>query len=81
MFHVISQKPFGLYLRICPEIKLYNIHISYEEVVSIFKSYVQVGGIHYHGPFWGEFYILISELKKKKKGIFFSCDHFYKEIY
>ena len=56
----------GLYLRICPEIKLYNIHLSYEEVVSIFKSYVKVGGIHYHGPFWGEFYILISEFKKKK---------------
>lgn len=80
MFHVISQKPFGLYLRICPEIKLYNIHISYEEVVSIFKSYIKVGGIHYHGLLGGEFYILISELKKNRE-FFFSCDHFYKEIH
>lgn len=53
MLHVISQKLMGLYLCICPEIKLYNIHLSYEEVVSIFKSYVKVGGIHYHRPLPG----------------------------
>lgn len=61
MLHVISQKPVGLYLCICPEIKLYNIHLSYEEVVSIFKSYVKVAGIH--GLLRGEFCILIPELK------------------
>lgn len=76
----------GLYLCICPEIKLYNIHLSYEEVVSIFKSYVKVGGIHYHRPLpgagGGGFYILISEFRKKTTGnLVFSCDHFYKEIY